>query len=108
MYKKLTDNQVKNLGRNISENEFVVSHVGDGEYSCNVFGNIYSSYWRALKKARDGMPNRLINIYIADEQDYHNIFICDGNNENYDSYWVLPKIARLTVEHLNSDFDLGQ
>lgn len=99
MYRKLTDKEVHNLTNNIQEGEFIISHVGDGEYSCNIFGNIYSSYWQALEKARE--KSKTLDIY-TDDSEY---FICENYGGNYySSHLTLPKTARLTKEKLNIDF----
>lgn len=102
MYKKLTEREVRNLTITIWDGEFIISHVGDGEYSCNIFGNIYSSYWQALKKARE--KSKTLDIY-TDGSEY---FICENYGGNYySSYTMLPKIARLTKEKINQSFCMG-
>jgi hypothetical protein len=107
MYRKLTDREVKNLTRKIESGvEFVVSHVGDGEYSCNVFGNIYSSYWQALKKAREKESDLIMYEEIRDlpSGKYTEYYI-----GQFHESWANPsRDALLTLERINQDFDMGQ
>lgn len=105
MYKRLEDNQVKNLMRDVAQNAVVISHVGDGEYTCNVFGNVYSSYWTALQKARKKLPDQKLAIYRGEERG--EILICYDRREIYESYLGMPAIARLTLEYINDDFYEG-
>jgi hypothetical protein len=106
MYRKLTEKEIKYLHRKDVENGFlVVSHVGDGEYPCNVFGNIYTSFWQAWKNIQSESRGAVVSMYIDTEGG--EVFLCYGTAESYDSYLRMPKIARFTLEKVNDGFYFG-
>ena len=48
-YRMLTEVEIDNLDLTLDNSRVLISHVGDGEYSYNVFGNVFSSYKDALQ-----------------------------------------------------------
>jgi hypothetical protein len=113
MYKKLTDKQVRFLTNKCSdEHLLVVSHVGDGEYSCNVFGNIYSSPWQALKaarKAHEHLPQQVLSMYECrdDAGEIINLLISGRTDEEFTEHIYWNAYARLTFEKINQPFVTG-
>lgn len=113
MYGFLTDEEVEALDSGLDENHIIISHVGDGEYSHNVFGNAFTNYSQALKSYRLTKGNL---TYVRKENNLTCIiqrtYLDNGRTEFYVGYvrgdWkdggkVYPSlIGLLTVERLNS------
>jgi hypothetical protein len=106
MYKVLSEEGMKILDAKINKGQLIISHVGDGEYSCNIFGNIFSSYSKALEMAKKYFKDDT-NIEIFTDENYLDFIIAYRWFDSYEGYNALPKIARLTVETLDTDFYPG-
>jgi hypothetical protein len=111
MYRKLTEVEVRALPRkfNMTGRDVVISHVGDGEYVCNIFGNVFSSHWMALKSARKVLGES-INAYMQEYMEGRDgeILLVRSDAESFPNYRTInPKIAHLTVETINTTFYPG-
>lgn len=101
MYNKLNDDDIRELDKKLLPGRVVISHVGDGEYTCNVLGNVFSSFSMALKSARVVYPKA--NIYAHDQ--FEHCYIATGGRESYDSYIRLPDLAYLSIEIIDDVFN---
>lgn len=92
----LSSDEIKELDKQLEENKkLLVSHVGDGEYECNVFGNIYSSYSAALRDIEKDNPG--VEIVRFGENRY---YICSVFQYPQNSVPSIEEIAFLTEEEV--------
>ena len=105
------------LDKTLPDNCFVISHIGDGEYTCNIFGNVYSNFSVALAKVREFNPNCIIYKITSKMR-----WVYEGK-ERLDVQWYYyigeriyvksikehdySKITRLTIAELDTKFDPG-
>ena len=67
-YGLLTKDEVTELDKTIKEGQILISHVDDGEYTNNIFGNVFSSYTKAVSIYQADLKNRFYqhnDEYIA-------------------------------------------
>jgi hypothetical protein len=111
MFRRLSDKEVRALTQKCDEERLlVVSHIGDGEYACNIFGNIYSSPWQALKAARkayENNPDVTLSIFSLDSAEMFELLISSRTDNIIDSRWRVGAEAKLTFEKVNQPFRFG-
>jgi hypothetical protein len=113
IYGFLTDDDVAILDNTLDENHVIISHVGDGEYSHNIFGNVFSNYSKALKSfnltfQRQNYKTSNKNLVCIIQKTYMEkgtteYYVGYVSNDYKDVDKVYPQLeGRLTVERLNS------
>lgn len=105
MYHLLSDIEIQILDSLVSASQIVITHVGDGEFTCNVFGNAFSNFSTALRYAKIKLPRKSLGIFYSGN--INDIYIADASNKSYASYFLLSAYARLSITTINSDFNIG-
>ena len=109
MFHQISEYGLKKLDKLVSPGKVVISHVGDGEYSCNTFGNVFSSFSAALKTAKKAsLSTSDIGIFEnVDDGEKPIWYISNAIRESYESWYTMPKHAELTIETIDTDFNPG-
>jgi len=79
--------------RDLEDDEVYICHVGDCEYSFNIFGAVYNN----LSKLLDALSKKF-NHSIQDLEFYS----CIGEDA-YEIYFERNEIAYITIEELNPE-----
>jgi len=114
MWRELTKLEIDEYEQDIKNgNKIVVTHVGDGEYDFNVFGNVFSSLAagkQVVEKAYSGSECIIVtsDTYNGDMMGKRN----DGIDIQLLYYafarnYLLDKTARITIETIDSRFNCG-
>ncbi len=112
-YGIFSKDEVAALDSTLSKGQVLISHVDDGEYSNNIFGNVFSSYTKALEV----YEAYLATMESAEQSGYHITLIQEfwqgeptylylGRiHTGYREANVWPRLeGLLTVETLDSEF----
>lgn len=110
---ELVECNTEELDKVLPKDCFIIAHVGDGEYTCNIFGNIYSNFSTALVKVRNHHPNCVVYKYVI-RKTWAGEEVVNGEEYFYigDPIYIrsikehgYSKITRLTIEQLDAEFD---
>ena len=104
MFHQISKYGLKKLDKLVGTGEVVISHVGDGEYSCNTFGNVFSSFSATLKRAKESL-SVAVDLYMEDSS--KTICLAESREESYESFRGMPVYSRLTIETIDTDFNPG-
>lgn len=117
-YGFLSADDVMNLDLTLDRSLVIISHVGDGEYSHNIFGNVFSSYTEALASyqrsydeyAYHGKQDNLVCIilktYLESGTVHYYVGYVRSDYKTVDK--IYPQlVGYLTKERLNSKFNEG-
>lgn len=117
-YGFLSADDVMNLDLTLDRSLVIISHVGDGEYSHNIFGNVFSSYTEALISYRRSYESYLYKRdqeYLAciilktyPESGTVQYYIGHVRSDYKTADKIIPALAGyLTKERLNGKFNEG-
>ena len=116
-YTMLTTDEIVDLDLTLDKGRFIISHVGDGEYTCNIFGNVFSNYTKALESYTKYLDDSTVKNYL--EAIIKEEFLSWDKEENeysFTDYYVgkiftkadgkhhVSKEGRLTIARLNGKF----
>ena len=119
-YTMLTTDEIVDLDLTLDKESLIISHVGDGEYTCNVFGNVFSSYTKALESYTKYVDSPTVKNYL--EAIIKEEFLSWDKKEKeyrFTDYYIgkiftkadgrhyVSKEGRLTIAKLNSKFNGG-
>jgi hypothetical protein len=99
----LTEEQVKELDNSIPEGGIILSRISDGEYGNNNFGNLFSSFSKALELAKKYDPiYEIIKVDRLKDTEYTLGFF--SPSKYTDSKLIPYEYADLSIEFIDQPF----